>query len=451
LLSASAVASDAKLALDGLDPVELIQGQTAKGQPQYSAERGDFRYLFKSEENRSKFASDPEKYGLQLNGKCVLSDTMPGSQKLHTVVDGRIYLGGTEHCIERFKESPGTFVDVKTGKRLAMRTDSPPQDDRQKVAILIFEGVQIIDYTGPYEVFGEAGFNVYTVAEKPGTLTTAMGMKVTPNCTFDNAPVPDVLVTPGGNVDTGNAAVVEWVKTVAPKSKQVMSVCNGAFWLAKAGLLEGQSATTFHAVIDALRESAPNTKVVSDKRYVDNGKVITTAGLSSGIDGALYVVSKMQGFGAAQAVALGMEYNWDPKSTYARAALADKPIRFLRWPSKREGEKHSIVETGRRYALVEKELGGRRRWGAGGSQVGGGIARRSLDFGRLLAGREPLDDGRWRRQPLEGHGAGRSGKEQRQAGSFDPRESDPDADSRPLTTAASWRVRFGLPIGIAEE
>ena len=190
LLSASAAASDAKLALDGLDPVELIQGQTAQGQPRYSAERGDFRYWFKSEENRSKFASDPEKYGLQLNGKCVLSDSMPGTQKLHTVVDGRIYLGASEHCIGRFKESPGTFVDVNTGKRLAMRTDSPAQDDRQKVAILIFEGVQIIDYTGPYEVFGQAGFNVYTVAEKPGTLTTSMGMKVTPNYTFDNAPVP---------------------------------------------------------------------------------------------------------------------------------------------------------------------------------------------------------------------------------------------------------------------
>src|SRR5258708_32091540 len=125
LLSASAAVSDPKLALDGLDPVELIQGQTVKGQPRYSAERSDFKYWFKSEENRSKFASDPEKYGLQLNGKCVLSDTMPGTQKFHTVVGGRIYLGGSEHCIERFKESPRIFVDVKTGKRLAMRTDSP--------------------------------------------------------------------------------------------------------------------------------------------------------------------------------------------------------------------------------------------------------------------------------------------------------------------------------------
>jgi YHS domain-containing protein len=90
LLSASAAASDAKLALDGPDPVELIQGQTAKGQPQYSTERGDFKYWFKSEENRSKFASDPEKYGLQLNGKCVLSDSMLGTQKFHAVLDGRI-------------------------------------------------------------------------------------------------------------------------------------------------------------------------------------------------------------------------------------------------------------------------------------------------------------------------------------------------------------------------
>src|SRR5260370_34347359 len=89
LLSASAAASDAKLALDGLDPVELIQGQTAKGQPQYSAERSDFKYWFKSEENRSKFASDREKYGLQLNGKCVVSDAMPGTPTRQAVVTGR--------------------------------------------------------------------------------------------------------------------------------------------------------------------------------------------------------------------------------------------------------------------------------------------------------------------------------------------------------------------------
>ncbi len=133
-----------------------------------------------------------------------------------------------------------------------------------------------------------------------------------------------------------NAEVIRWIQGASKKATYVMSVCNGAFWLAKAGLLDGQTATTVSGAIDVLTETYPKTKVVSDRRYVDNGKIITTAGLSSGIDGALYVVTKMRGLGFAQSVALGMEYNWDPSSRYARAALADKPIRLLRLPFPKE-------------------------------------------------------------------------------------------------------------------
>jgi putative intracellular protease/amidase len=203
---------------------------------------------------------------------------------------------------------------------------------------LIFNGVQIIDYTGPYEVFGGARFNVYTVAEKAEPITTAMGMTVTPKYSFSDSPKPDVLVLPGGGGylpghggvgdQIENAAVIKWIQDTAKEAKFVLTVCNGAFFAAKAGLLDGLEATTFYGMIDALKTVAPKTKVVSDKRYVDNGKIITTAGLSSGIDGSLYLVSKMFGKGAAQAVALNMEYNWDPESKYARAALADKYMRF---------------------------------------------------------------------------------------------------------------------------
>lgn len=103
-----------------------------------------------------------------------------------------------------------------------------------------------------------------------------------------------------------------------------MSVCTGALILAKAGLLEGLSATTFHDAIDLLAQVAPKTRVVSNQRYVDNGKIITTAGLSSGIDGALHLVSKIKGKGSAQATALTLEYQWDPDGKFARAALADR-------------------------------------------------------------------------------------------------------------------------------
>ena len=217
----------------------------------------------------------------------------------------------------------------------------PQSGPRQKVtmqrnlAIFIFDGVQIIDYTGPYEVFGQARdagqqlFNVYTVAEKPGAITTAMGMRVTPTYTFENQPRPDIVVLPGGGVGPhlDNPKVIKWVQEAASRAEYVMSVCNGAFYLGKAGLLDGLSATTFYGLIDELKTLAPKTKVVIDKRFVDNGKIITTAGLSSGIDGALHLVEKIAGRGKAQEIALNLEYNWQPDVNYARAGFADRHLR----------------------------------------------------------------------------------------------------------------------------
>jgi hypothetical protein len=105
---------------------------------------------------------------------------------------------------------------------------------------------------------------------------------------------------------------------------KTLYVCNGAYFLARAGLLDGLEATTFAALIPGLQAAAPKAKVVSNKRFVDNGKIITSAGLSSGMDGALRVVEKLLGRGWAQSVATNLEYNWDPESKYVRAMLADK-------------------------------------------------------------------------------------------------------------------------------
>jgi putative intracellular protease/amidase len=206
----------------------------------------------------------------------------------------------------------------------------------RNLAILIFDGVQIIDYTGPYETFGHAytddgpAFNIYTVSEKAGPITTAMGMIVTPKYSFDTAPRPDVLVIPGGGVkdQMASANVIKWLQDKSKDAEVVMSVCNGAFILAKAGLLDGLQATTTSNLIPELKAFAPKTKVVDDRRFVDNGKIITTAGLSSGIDGSLHVIERFLGRGTAQMAALGMEYNWDPESKFVRAALADKHLRF---------------------------------------------------------------------------------------------------------------------------
>ena len=195
-----------------------------------------------------------------------------------------------------------------------------------KVAILLFNAAEIIDFAGPWEVFGTAGLLVHTVAEKADPLTMVFGQKVVPDYTFENSPKADVLLVPGGGVWSndaiGNPKLIQWIQTKSKDVMHVMSVCTGAFLLAKAGLLVDQTVTTTYGMIEDLK--TPRTTVVYDQRFVESGNLITTAGLSSGIDGALHLVSKMLGSGKAQSVALGMEYRWDPHSQFARAAMADR-------------------------------------------------------------------------------------------------------------------------------
>src|SRR5499426_2209391 len=216
---------------------------------------------------------------------------------------------------------------VLKGAAAQPAAQGPP--NRKRAAILVFDGVQIIDYTGPYEVFGQAGMEVFTVAVRPEVITTAMGMKVTPHYTLENTPAADVLLIPGGTVTRTqeDPNVIKWIQERAKQAEYVVSVCNGAYILAKTGLLDGLTATTFYDLLDGLPAIAPKVKVVRDRRYVDNGKFITTAGISSGIDGSLYVVSKLFGKARAQMAALNMEYDWKADSTYARANFADRHIR----------------------------------------------------------------------------------------------------------------------------
>jgi len=230
-------------------------------------------------------------------------------------------------CDSGVFDAPGTCP--KCGMALVDQDSAAAlQTPSLKVAILIFDGVEIIDYTGPYEVFGSAGFDVYTVAATPDPITSAMGMTVIPKFTFANAPQPDVLVVPGGGVKVArdHAPTLKWIRETTARDRQTMSVCNGAFILASAGLLDGLEATTTSGNIERLRREFPKVSVIEDRRYVDNGKIITTGGLTAGIDGALHVVDKLIGRGNAQAVALGEEYEWRPEGGFARASLADRQI-----------------------------------------------------------------------------------------------------------------------------
>jgi len=200
--------------------------------------------------------------------------------------------------------------------------------DSKKVAIVIFNTVQVIDYSGPLEVLSDAGFDVFTVAESRDPVTTSAGdaVKLTPKYSFADAPQPDLIVIPGGGFEAAkDSATVAWIKKAAERSEHVMSVCNGAFTLANTGLLDGLSATTTAGNINRFRRTYPGIKVVTDKRVVDNGKILATAGLSAGIDGALHMVDVMKGEGAGRTVALYMELDRHDAGK-ARGTNADRLI-----------------------------------------------------------------------------------------------------------------------------
>ena len=176
------------------------------------------------------------------------------------------------------------------------------REDRVKVGVLIFDGVELLDFTGPAEVFvvakGQA-FEVYTVAATAKSVRTMGGLIVVPNYALVDAPAPDILILPGGNLDAVDETTIAWVKKTCYEADYVMSVCFGAFLLARAGLLDGIEATTHHWGIDDLRKVSPRCTVVTGCRFVESGNVLTTAGVTAGIDGALRLVEKILGEEAA--------------------------------------------------------------------------------------------------------------------------------------------------------
>ena len=184
------------------------------------------------------------------------------------------------------------------------------------VAILLFDDVELLDFAGPFEVFSVAGregaFDVYTAAVTAAPLSTRGGLTVTPDYALSDAPPADILVIPGGQgarTAMHRDDVLAWVKAGTETAAIVLSVCTGAFILARAGLLDGCTVTTHHSVLDTLADLAPNATVVGDRRFVDNGHIVTAAGISAGIDAALHVVERRCGTNYARSTAQHMEYS----------------------------------------------------------------------------------------------------------------------------------------------
>jgi transcriptional regulator GlxA family with amidase domain len=220
-----------------------------------------------------------------------------------------------------------TEVEGKGGKEAGARAEVSksvnrliaPEKGKISVAFLISRGVTVIDFAGPWEVFqdvhvpsrgndmeSQMPFELFTVSEKVETVIGSAGLKLIPDYTFETAPLPKVVVVPaqGG----GSPAMFEWLRKVSEKTDVLMSVCTGAFVLAKAGLLSGRSATTHHDFIDALIKRHPDIDVKRGLRFVEGDRISTAGGLTSGIDLALRVVERYFGREVAQATATYMEY-----------------------------------------------------------------------------------------------------------------------------------------------
>lgn len=201
---------------------------------------------------------------------------------------------------------------------------APPGYTRN-VAIVLYEGVELLDFAGPGEVFEAAGsfgeaqgkraFNVYTVAVSRKPLKSQRFLTVTPEYSIDDAPKPDLIVIPGGasGALTNDARFMSWAKQATESGEILLTVCSGAFVPAKAGLLDGRNATTWYGSVDRLRQAAPKANVIEGRRFIDNGSIITTAGVSAGIDGALHVVARLLGRQVADLTARYMEYHWTPE------------------------------------------------------------------------------------------------------------------------------------------
>jgi transcriptional regulator GlxA family with amidase domain len=191
----------------------------------------------------------------------------------------------------------------------------------RNMGILIFEDVEVLDFCGPFEVFSVAGrqivpgaFNVFTIGKTLDAVLARNGLSVNPRTMLAEAPSLDLLLVPGG-IGTRpllhDAELLKWIKDRAQSAELLLSVCTGALLLGKAGLLDGLSATTHHGALDLLRETAPRTTVLDEPRFIDNGRVITSAGIAAGIDMSLHVVAKLLGPETAQATARYLEYPWE--------------------------------------------------------------------------------------------------------------------------------------------
>lgn len=192
------------------------------------------------------------------------------------------------------------------------------------IGIYIYEDAEVLDFSGPFEVFSTANrlsnstdlFNVFLVAEEISPVSARGNYNINPHHSVTDHPNIDVLIVVGGIhvKELIKPNVINWIAETAKEAELVASVCTGAFLLAEAGLLSNLKVTTHWEDIDELEKSYPSLRVVRSQRWVDEGKVITSAGISAGIDMSLHIVSRLFSQALAEKTAIQMEFDWSKKS-----------------------------------------------------------------------------------------------------------------------------------------
>ncbi|MDP7989107.1 DJ-1/PfpI family protein [Bacillus sp. MHSD_36] len=193
--------------------------------------------------------------------------------------------------------------------------------NKWSVGIFLFNDVEVLDFAGPFEVFSvtevdkEKPFTVYTVSQNGEMITARNGLKVKPDYSIEDLPTVDILIIPGGKGarenEVKNDTIINWVRQQMTEVKLMTSVCTGALLLAKAGLLDGLKATTHWASIQTLKKDFPNVEVMENVKFVDEGHIITSAGISAGINMSFHIVKNLLGVEIAEDTAKSMEYDID--------------------------------------------------------------------------------------------------------------------------------------------
>ena len=189
---------------------------------------------------------------------------------------------------------------------------------KRELGILIFDGVEVLDFTGPFEVFSVLNeinnnelFNVQLISVGEKSVKAKNGLNVVSDCSIGDINYLDILLIPGGQGArplVENSEFIKWVELICKDCELVLSVCTGALILAKTGILNGLNATTHHQAIGELRQLVTNTNVIEGERFVDNGKVITSGGISAGIDMSFHVIERLFGKDKADKTSDYMEY-----------------------------------------------------------------------------------------------------------------------------------------------